>query len=352
MTYLRKFKIFLAVAILGLAVSSCLDDQPLYDKDSTHNVIEFYTVDSYASTEGAELARYSVAFQATPEETLNVTLSYSGPNTAPEDIQVTIATDTATVSAYNQSLIDAERQKAIDAGKDPNKIDTASLGLYDKLPESLYSIPSATVTIPKGERKATYSVKLKVDQFDFHANYAIAFTIKSTSTGVISGNYGTVLYAVSPKNSLDGVYTLPKLDIDSMFYDRNLSGATADYPRTIQLITKSLNTVAYFDPALNSGTYGYSFVNADQGTYYGSWAPLFFFEGDKITKVENYYGQNSGASKRSGRINPRGPNKISKDDKGNTVIEVWYYMVQGSNAATDPVRSEFREKFVYTAPRP
>jgi len=338
--------------MVGLGVSSCLDDQPLYDKDSTHNVIEFYTTDSYASTEGAELPRYSVAFQATPEETLTVTVSYSGPNNAPEDIQVTIATDTATVSAYNQSLIDDARQAAIDAGKDPNKIDTASLGLYDKLPESLYSIPSATVIIPKGERKAPYTVKLKVNQFDFHANYALAFTIKSASTGVISGNYSTVLYSVSPKNSLDGVYTLPKLDIDSTYYDKSLPGATADYPRTIQLITKSLNTVAYFDPALNSGTYGFSFVNNDQGTYYGSWAPLFFFEGDKITKVENYYGQSSGASKRSGRINPKGPNKISKDENGNTVIEVWYYLVQGSNPATDPVRSEFREKFIYKEARP
>ena len=338
--------------MLGLGVSSCLDDQPLYDAESTHNVIEFYTVDSYASTETAAIPRYSVAFAVSPEETLNVTLSYSGPNTAPEDIQVVVASDTATVTKYNNSLIADAIAAAIDKGEDPDDIDISELGLYDKLPEELYTIPVTTITIPKGGTKATFQVKLKIDQFDFSANYAIALTIKSASSGIISGNNSTVIWAVSPKNALDGVYTITKEG--SSYKDNTLgSAATADYPRTIHLVTKSANTVAYFDPTLNGGIYGYTFANNGSGSYYGSWAPLFYFNGDVITKVENYYGQGSGGSKRSGKINPNGINKISKDADGNTVIEVSYYMTQGSgDPNVDPNRLEITERFVYKEPRP
>ena len=355
MTYLRRLKIFLAVAILGLGVSSCLDDQPLYDKDSTHNVIEFYTTDSYSSTETESLPRYSVAFAVSPEETFNATVSYSGPDNAPEDIQVTIATDTAVITKYNNDIIAAEIQKAIDAGDDPEDIDWSKVGLYDKLPEELYSIPSSTVTIPKGQRKAKFQVKLKIDQFDFTANYAIVLTIKSASTGVISGNNSTVLWAVSPKNILDGVYNLPK---ESASYEDLFIGptATADYPRTIHLVTKSANSVAYFDPQLNSGVYGYAFNNGPQGSLYGNWAPLIYFDGETITKVENYFGQGAagGGAKRSGKIDPAGKNKISKDDKGNTVIEVSYFMTQGGTGdpTLDAVKLSVTEKFVYTGPRP
>ncbi len=61
------------------------------DKDSTHNVIEFYTTDSYAFTEGAELQDIRSLSGNALKKRLPWQVSYSGPNNAPEDIQVTIA---------------------------------------------------------------------------------------------------------------------------------------------------------------------------------------------------------------------------------------------------------------------
>jgi hypothetical protein len=169
--------------LFGIAVTSCLKDDMNLDPDTSTNVVEFKNPSSFVSPSGSTYSMYSQSFDLAPEADYPVTVSYSGAHVAPQDITVNLGVDTAAVSQYN-----AEQHEEFDA-----------------ITSDLYTIP-ATVVIPKGQRTAEVVIKLKPDKFDFAKNYVLPIQIKSASTGVVSGNFGTILLAVKAKNIYDATY--------------------------------------------------------------------------------------------------------------------------------------------------
>ena len=315
------------MAILALSVSACLNDQPLYDGDASENVVEFFTTDSYGASEGSLYPVYAVAFEIVPEKEMTVTLSYSGGGGAPQDIVVSVATDTAAITEYNNSVIKEARDAAIADDKDPDDIDLSDLVLYDKLPEELYTLEATSVTIPRGQTKATFGVKLKVDQFDLLKKFAIALTIKSSSYGVVSGNFSTVVYNVAAKNKYDGVYALKsKMKPDGR---PTFSTRAWEWPYEIHLVTTGANSVYLYNAEYSADdthpietftapdTYGWSRL--------GSFTPeMTFDDSDKLVGIKNHI-SNPG----NGRGAALDPNSdYSRYDEAKKTVFATFLMTQ------------------------
>ncbi|MCF2487039.1 BT_3987 domain-containing protein [Dyadobacter sp. CY347] len=169
--------------LFGVAITSCLKDDMNLDPDTSTNVVEFKNPSSFVSPSGSTYALYSQSFDLAEEADYPVEVSYSGADVAPQDITVTLGVDTAAVTQYN-----AEQEEAFEA-----------------ITPDLYTIP-ASVVIPKGQRRAEVVIKLKPSKFDFAKSYVLPIQIKSASTGVVSGNFGTILLAVKAKNIYDATY--------------------------------------------------------------------------------------------------------------------------------------------------
>ena len=179
-----KYSIKIAgLFLFGVALASCLKDDITLDPDKSTNVIEFKNPSGFVSPSGSKFSMYSQSFDLAPEANYPVTVSYSGAHVAPEDITVTLGVDNAAITQYNK-----EQNKA-----------------FDPITADLYTIP-VSVVIPKGQRTAAVMIKLKPEKFDFSKSYVLPIQIKSVSTGIVSGNFGTILLAVKAKNSYDATY--------------------------------------------------------------------------------------------------------------------------------------------------
>ncbi|MCE6990227.1 BT_3987 domain-containing protein [Dyadobacter sp. CY323] len=179
-----KFSIKIASLFLtAAAFTSCLKDDITLDPDKSTNVVEFKNPSSFVSPSGSTYSLYSQSFDLADQADYPITVSYSGADVAPADITVTLGVDTAAVTHYN----------------------TEQHEEFDAITPNLYTLP-ATVVIPKGQRTAQVLIKLKTAQFDFSKNYVLPVQIKSVSSGVVSGNFGTILLAVKAKNIYDATY--------------------------------------------------------------------------------------------------------------------------------------------------
>ncbi|SOE22197.1 protein of unknown function [Spirosomataceae bacterium TFI 002] len=173
-----------AFLVLALVATSCLDDELTLDPKNSINVIEFKNPALFASPSGSTYSLYAAAFDFADEVDYPVTVSYSGANVAPQDIKIDLAINQAAITQYN------EEQGAH----------------FDLLPPDLYTIPTQ-VTILKGQRTAVVDLKIKSSKLPFDKSYVLPLQIVSASSGVISGNFETILINVIPKNPYDGVYT-------------------------------------------------------------------------------------------------------------------------------------------------
>jgi len=185
---MKTFLKIASVLALVTGLSSCLKDEPIIG-GKPQNIVEFYTTDGYLSSVSAAYPVYGKSFVVGQDASFDVTVSYSGTETAPQDITVEVAVDPAALTKYNtKAAVDGDQE-------------------YVQLQADAYSIPSGTVVIKKGERRATFKVNVKIPAtFDFDGSYALPLTIKSASMGTISGNFGSVLYAIGGKNQYEGVY--------------------------------------------------------------------------------------------------------------------------------------------------
>ncbi len=339
MTYLRKFKIMGVLLALGLAVASCVDNEAIYDSKEGPKVVEFYTTVPFTSTAGALYPIYSEAFDTGADRDLTVTVSYSGADKAPEDITLTVAFDTTAVWNWNTSLINAARATAIELGKDPDAIELASLGLYDQIDEGLASLATTTVTIPKGESKATFNVKLKIDNFDFTKKYAIGLTIKSTSLGNISGNFGTVIYNVGAKNKYDGVYTLKAFTNPTTRPGLFLGSWT--WPYEVQLVSTGLKSVYLFNSEYSNDA-THPIKTATGWSRFGSFTPEFTFDdNDKFVSVKNYV------------MNPPNGRAAIMNDTTNGYYDNEKKAFYGAFIMTQPGQGDYAifDTLVYVRPR-
>ena len=185
----RFFKYILGVIIVPLLFSSCLKDDELIGPDADgaiENIIEFGNIAAPSSDKFSEVPMFVTSLELLPSIDLNIPIKIVGKFNPKSDVKVVIEVDNSLLTKYNST-------------EETNLVPLAT---------SKYTVTSYEITIPKGDRQADFSVKLLGDKFDFLANYALAFKIKSVSEGTISGNFGNVIVATVPKNPYDGIYSM------------------------------------------------------------------------------------------------------------------------------------------------
>ncbi|QPH38145.1 BT_3987 domain-containing protein [Pedobacter endophyticus] len=222
---LKSITLLLAVTSL----TSCLkDDRLVLDPAKGHNVIEFANPAQIVRT-GTPSPMYAFSYESTSSPVLPVTVSYSGPEaTAPQDITVQIAVGAdSKITEYN----------------------TATGDHFVKLQPASYTISATEVVIKAGTSKATFNVSFKPATFNFAAAEVLPLTITSASSGIISGNFNTILLNVSAKNAYDGVYAMQAGSFVQRYSNPttpttgdNLNGSTATNP-DVTLTTVGANTV-------------------------------------------------------------------------------------------------------------
>jgi hypothetical protein len=259
---MKKQTIRLCLIFMSFFFAACLDDDknPL-DPAGTNNVIEFYNIAIPSSANGAVHPLWAVAFDFTPQEEFDIVVSYSGPNSNNKDIDLTIEVDPFALDAYNA-----------DQGE-----------TYELLPESFYTF-NGSVTIPKGQKQATVSITVFPDQFDLSKQYALPLRIVSSSSGIISGNWGAAIYATVAKNQYHGTYhatgyfqhpTAPRpIDqnktLSTVSADTNLTGL-ADLGTAMFLTVNPDNTVTFVDGTF--GSYPKGTITVDGVTYDNTYDP-------------------------------------------------------------------------------
>lgn len=232
---IKSLVLFFAVTTL----SSCLkDDRLVLDPEKGVNVIEFGNTSS-VSVAGSTVPLYVNSFALGQDATLQIPISYSGPEaTAPQDITVTVSVlGEETTDAYNEEQDDH----------------------LEVMDPSTYTIPSTTVVIPKGQRRAFLTVNVKPDLFDLTVKYGLPLKISSVSFGTISGNFGTAIYSIGAKNRLDGLYnykTSATTSLKAGANDNNVPLTTSG-PNSVtaNLVNTYANIVTYsVDPVTNKAT--------------------------------------------------------------------------------------------------
>jgi hypothetical protein len=327
----------LCVALLAVTLASCLDDDKYaLDPEGTQNVIEFYDASVPTSPAGAIYPAWTTSFSVSPEATLVQRISYSGPQDNDKDIVLTLAVDPVALQEFNFQM------------------DTLGQGTYELLPASNYSIPSMTVTIPRGQDGVDVSITLFPDQFDLSRNFAIPLRIVSASSGALSRHWSVAILATVVKNKYDGVFTVTpygNLSAADGMDDVTTAAFYGIYPKTIELRTVNGNTVNYFDQEYN--LQGHIFSNAGAATYFGGFAAQFAFDvtTNQVTSVVNAFGQTN--NNRSGKLNldPAAPAPVmtfEADGVTPKTLDIWYIMRQ-NNTSTD--RAFFKERYTYEGPR-
>ena len=187
---MKRYKITaLLLCSLPVFLASCLKQGNMNsDPANSNSVLEFAnTGDNLAAAASTYPGFYSDLGVLTSGNStqFNVNVSYSGAGSAPDDITVNLAIDTATLSTYN----------------------TDNGTAYVTPPTTIFSIPTSVV-IKKGtsmtQVKATISNN---SSFDYSVNYALAVKIASASTGIISKTFGKAVYAFGVRNAYDGHYS-------------------------------------------------------------------------------------------------------------------------------------------------
>ena len=235
---MKKIIKYITIAlILPLITTSCLKDNELIGPDAdgaVDNVIEFGNLAAPASDVTSSIPLYALSFDMDPDGVLNLVLKCVGAKPATTDIKVNISIDNSLLTKYNE--------------ENETK--------YVALPTSQYSLPSSEVTIKSGEREAIIPLNLKPSLFTFEKDYALGFKIASVSSGVISGNFGQIVTAISGKNPYDGSFNYTTSSITSLVPNAN---------KSVKLVTVGANRVK-LSPGL-LGTYSNEvYYNIDPAT--------------------------------------------------------------------------------------
>ncbi len=321
------------VVAFSMFLSSCLKDHSLtLDTSLSNSVTEFANNGAPASLPSNGAApRFSIdlgALKVGDTTAFNVNVDYAGANMAPQDIKVVVEQDASLLATYNN-------EHSADGA---NYVAPPS----DMFPANTFPL---TITIPKGKQLGQIKIPVKLPaDYDFNASYALPLKISSTSTGVISGNFGSALYGLTVRNIYDGEFTVTGTMVD-------LTNATfhAKYPKTIDLVTLGATSNGYWDINLNGGMFGYLFDANGSGSYFGNFAPIFHFDASgTITSISNYYGnatQNS--SHRDAQLDPSGVNKMTFDTNGKpSKVDVSYFMLQSG-----AIRLKITEHYEYKGSR-
>ena len=223
----KVIKISAALMLTAVSLSSCLKDNSVeLSPEKGTNVIEWANPAQRADNTSS-IALYTISYPLGAKATKTMTVSYSGPESkAPEDITVNFAlADTSVIGDYNRELDES----------------------FELMPTNAYSISASSVVIKKGANKATFDITVDPDKFDLARAFVIPLKITSVSSGIISGNFNTILLNVGAKNAYDGVYQFTTTAATSFQPNKNVQ---------VKLITASANSVS-ISPGL-LGTYSNS----------------------------------------------------------------------------------------------
>jgi hypothetical protein len=167
---------------MSFGLSSCLDEDPVFTDNGSHSIVELVIP---ARTSSVPYPSLITTLDVADEYLLPIEINFTGVNGTPEDVVVEVAIDNSYLGVFDES-----KQTVA-------------------LPTTSYELPSSNrVTIPKGQKRATYTIKLFPRTFDFSESYALGVRIVSTSAGVVSGNYSAGVYKIVAKNSYDGIYAI------------------------------------------------------------------------------------------------------------------------------------------------
>lgn len=174
---------YYAITVLSILIfGSCLDDKGVYEDNGSSGIVELVLP---ARTTSTPFAVKTTTIEVEDVIELPVEVNYTGVNPAPQDIEIELAIDDDAVAIHDPS------------------------GTTLALPTSNYELPASNViVIPKGQKKAVYTIKLKPKTFDLTKSYALAVKIVKASFGIVSGNYSTGIYSLPVKSPWEGVYTV------------------------------------------------------------------------------------------------------------------------------------------------
>ncbi|KIO77002.1 hypothetical protein TH53_11565 [Pedobacter lusitanus] len=177
--YISKYTTIALIA--SIITSSCTKEEGVFADGGSSGIVELQLPARSTSTIYSITSR---SFAAQDVVDFPVTLNYTGVNGTPEDVTVNVEVNNLAVTQYNTALNTS----------------------YTPLPQELYIVAANNVSIPKGTKTGTFLIKLKTASFDFTKSYALGVTIRTASSGTVSGNYSTGIYRVTAKNAYEGDY--------------------------------------------------------------------------------------------------------------------------------------------------
>jgi hypothetical protein len=245
--YFKYFKYSAAVILSAFGFSSCLDDEGVYKDNGSSGIVELTLP---ARTTSTPFAVKTTTIEVEDIIELPVEVNYTGVNPAPEDIEIELAIVDEAIEIYDPS------------------------GTTFALPASNYELPASNVIIiPKGQKKAVYTIKLKPKTFDLTKSYALAVKIVRASLGVISSNYSTGIYNLPVKSPWEGTYT-----VNYRWY-RGGGAGTSD-----ETYTETDVTLTTQGPGILRADYvGYWFGGYTQYTIYPDAVDVLVFSGSVRT---------------------------------------------------------------------
>lgn len=189
---MKKNLLKIFAVLLGISLGACLNDTKYaLDPSGSKNIIEFFDPSVPSNPAGAIYPVWTSVTEIVPEFEFDQEISFSGPNANSEDIVLTLAVDPLALEAYNQQMVDGLQGST-----------------YEMMPQNYYAFDDFTVTIPKGQTRATISVKVFPGLFDLTKNFALPLRIVSASSGIISAHFSVAILAVVVKNKYDGIYDI------------------------------------------------------------------------------------------------------------------------------------------------
>ena len=160
----------LPLALLILLLSSCLKDNPAVDFSTVGVIIEILPPN------GGGLENFNAAalqFPATDQaDSADIDLNVASPKPLSKAVTVTLAVDDALRTSYN----------------------TDNNTNYEAMPDSVYSFPVKSGTIPAGQRLDTVRVLFYPSKINPAKNYMLPVSIKDAGGQTISGNFGSIYF--------------------------------------------------------------------------------------------------------------------------------------------------------------
>jgi hypothetical protein len=243
---MKKIFLRLYVVILGVVLAACLDDDKYaLDPEGSTNVIEFLDPSVPASPSGSIYPAYATSYTLAPSAQFDIQVSFSGPvDENNNNIELQLAVDPIALAEYNKHMTEGLYGEAPLGGS-----------VYELMPEENYDLASTTVTIPSGQSKATVSLNVFPELFDFSKNYAIPLRIVSASHGTLSSHYSVAILAIGVRNIYDGVYEIigGTITRNSATGPDVVLGGTYDEGLTLDLTTLSSNSLG-IEPVWKDGS--------------------------------------------------------------------------------------------------